>query len=58
MLVVPEAYAQVYQAIQDDIHNSEEKHVTIFVATDSCDSVCAVKVLQVSATHFLHACAA
>ena len=55
MLVVPEEYANVYRAIQEDIHNSEEKHVTIFVATDSCDSVCAVKVLQVCSRHVLDA---
>ena len=47
MLVPPEQYVQVYDSIKDDFYNSQERKVLIFVATDSCDSVCATKTLQV-----------
>lgn len=47
MLVGPEDYQDVYDVLKSDVHTSEDKSVLIFVATDSCDSVCAVKVLQV-----------
>lgn len=47
MLVKPDAYSEVYENLKQELHNSSDKQVLIFVATDSCDSVCAVKVLQV-----------
>ena len=52
MLVGPEHYQQVYESLREDLHDSEEKKVLIFAATDSCDSVCALKVLQVVPNQF------
>lgn len=46
MLVVPEQYQQVYDSIKADFYNSQERKVLVFVAIDSCDSVCATKTLQ------------
>ncbi len=47
MLVPPEGYVQVYESIKQDFYQSQERKVLVFVATDSCDSVCATKTLQV-----------
>jgi len=47
MLVPPEGYVQVYDSIKQDFYQSQERKVLVFVATDSCDSVCATKTLQV-----------
>ncbi len=47
MLVPPEGYVQVYDSIKADFYQSQERKVLVFVATDSCDSVCATKTLQV-----------
>ncbi|DBB00209.1 hypothetical protein WJX77_012186 [Trebouxia sp. C0004] len=46
MLVPPEGYVQVYDSIKQDFYQSQERRVLVFVATDSCDSVCATKTLQ------------
>ena len=49
MLVGPDDYVKVYKSIKDEFYSSQERKVLVFVATDSCDSVCATKTLQVSA---------
>ena len=54
MLVPPESYVSVYESIKEDFYHSQEKKVLIFVATDSCDSVCATKTLQVLNRHLGH----
>ena len=48
MLVGPDQYVDVYKSIKEELYSSQEKKVSVFVATDSCDSVCATKTLQVS----------
>ena len=50
MLVGPDQYVEVYNSIKDEFYSSVEKKVSVFVATDSCDSVCATKTLQVCLT--------
>lgn len=50
MLVGPEQYVEVYNSIKDEFYSSQEKKVSVFVATDCCDSVCATKTLQVIPT--------
>lgn len=51
MLVGPDQYEEVYLGLREELHASEQKKVLVFVATDSCDSVCAVKTLQVMLKH-------
>ncbi|CAL8469810.1 g9352 [Coccomyxa elongata] len=46
MLTEPNEYGALFQQIKADLQNSEEKKVLIFVSTSECDSVCAVRVLQ------------
>ena len=47
MLVGPDAYREVWEAVIIDTHNSEQKSISIFVSTQDCDSVCTVRALQV-----------
>lgn len=51
MLTEPNEYGALFQQIKADLQNSEEKKVLIFVSTSECDSVCAVRVLQVGMQH-------
>lgn len=47
MLKEPHEYEALFQQVKADLQNSEEKKVLIFVSTSECDSVCAVRILQV-----------
>ena len=47
MLIGPDQYVTVYQSIKEEFYSSQERKALVFVATDSCDSVCATKTLQV-----------
>lgn len=47
MLIDPDQYVDVYKSIKEELYASQEKKVLVFAATDSCDSVCATKTLQV-----------
>ena len=49
MLVPSRDYAPAYEALKTELHQSNEKKVLVFVATTCCDSVCTVKILQVTA---------
>lgn len=51
MLKEPQEYESVFQELKADLQNSEEKNVLVFVSTAECDSVCAVRILQVCAQH-------
>ncbi|KAK9808923.1 hypothetical protein WJX72_006468 [[Myrmecia] bisecta] len=46
MIVGPDRFVDVFDAIEADKSNSTEKKVDIFVAATSCDSVCALRILQ------------
>ncbi|EIE25746.1 CDC45-like protein [Coccomyxa subellipsoidea C-169] len=46
MLKEPHEYEALFQEVKADLQNSEEKKVLIFVSTSECDSVCAVRILQ------------
>lgn len=48
MLIDPDQYVDVYKSIKEELYASQEKKVLVFAATDSCDSVCATKTLQVA----------
>ncbi|KAL3155459.1 hypothetical protein ABBQ38_011015 [Trebouxia sp. C0009 RCD-2024] len=58
MLVGPDQYVDVYKSIKEELYSSQEKKVSVFVATDSCDSVCATKTLQELQTLILINCGA
>ena len=47
MLNGPDDFREVWEAIKHEMASSEEQKVTIFVSTQDCDSVCAVRMLQV-----------
>ncbi len=49
MLREPQEYEAVFQELKADLQNSEEKNVLVFASTAECDSVCAVRILQVRA---------
>ena len=50
MLVRPEEFRELWEAVKNDTHNSEHKTISIFVSTQDCDSVCTVRALQVGLT--------
>jgi hypothetical protein len=47
MLKQPDEYEALFQEVKADLQSSDEKKVLIFVSTADCDSVCAVRLLQV-----------
>ena len=47
MLISPLDFVQLYDTIKQETFDSAERKVTIFVSTSECDSVCAVRLLQV-----------
>ena len=49
MLREPQEYEALFQELKADLQNSEEKNVLVFASTAECDSVCAVRILQVRA---------
>ena len=46
MLTGPEDFRELWEAIKHEMACSEEQKVTIFVSTQDCDSVCAIRMLQ------------
>ncbi len=47
MLKEPHEYEALFQEVKGDLQSSDEKKLLIFVSTATCDSVCAVRLLQV-----------
>ena len=47
MLVEPAGYEALFQELRADLQATDEKKILIFVSTAECDSVCAVRTLQV-----------
>lgn len=43
----------LYKAIREDVHTSEDRKVTIFVSALEVDSVCALRILQVQHKHHI-----
>lgn len=52
MILLPSQWHDLYSGIREDMHNSSEKKISIFVAGTDCDAICALKVLQVSTFEF------
>ena len=48
MLIGPQSYEHTFRDIQQSLQSSDEKNVIICASTAECDSVCAVRILQVS----------
>lgn len=48
MLTGPEDFRELWEAIKHEMACSEEQKVTIFVSTQDCDSVCAIRIMQVT----------
>jgi len=48
MLTGPQNYEQTFRDIQLSLQSSDEKNVIICASTAECDSVCGVRILQVS----------
>jgi hypothetical protein len=47
MIIFPEQYVPLYEAVKADYHASEDRKVLVFVSAGEADSVCAVRILQV-----------
>lgn len=52
MILLPSQWHDLYSGIREDTHNSSEKKISIFVSGSDCDSICALKVLQVRTSGF------
>jgi hypothetical protein len=49
MIIFPEQYVPLYEAVKADYHASDDdRKVLVFVSAGEADSVCAVRILQVS----------
>ena len=48
MIIFQEQYVPLYEAVKADYHASEDRKVLVFVSAGEADSVCAVRILQVS----------
>ena len=48
MLIGPQSYEHTFRDIQQSLQSSDEKNVIICASTAECDSVCGVRILQVS----------
>ena len=48
MIIFPEQYVPLYEAVKADYHASEDRKVLVFVSAGEADSVCAVRMLQVN----------
>ena len=49
MLVNPDLYSEVFESIKSDLYESTTKKVCVIVSTSCVDSICAAKILHVSA---------
>ena len=49
MLVNPDLYSEVFESIKSDLYESSTKKVCVIVSTSCVDSICAAKILHVSA---------
>lgn len=47
MIIFPEQYVALYEAVKADAYQSEDRKVVVFVSALEADSVCAVRILQV-----------
>jgi hypothetical protein len=48
MILLPGQWHDFYTGVKEDKHTTSEKRVSIFCCGTDCDSLCALKVLQVS----------
>ena len=44
-------WVDLYETIKNETRKSEEKHVQIYVSAADADSVCALRILEVSGGH-------
>lgn len=47
MIIFPEQYVQLYEAVKADAYASDDRKVVVFASAGEADSVCAVRILQV-----------
>ena len=47
MIIFPEQYVPLYEAVKADAYASDDRKVVVFVSAGEADSVCAVRILQV-----------
>jgi hypothetical protein len=48
MIVSPKDFLGVYQSIKVEMNSNKERKLVVYASREECDSVCAVKILQVS----------
>jgi hypothetical protein len=47
MIIFPEQYVPLYEAVKADAYQSDDRKVIVFVSASEADSVAAVRILQV-----------
>ncbi len=47
IITTPEEWTQLYRSIREESSRSDEKHVFIYACSTDCDSVCALRILEV-----------
>ena len=47
IITTPDEWTSLYGSIRDDSSRSDEKHVFIYACSTDCDSVCALRILEV-----------
>lgn len=48
ILTDSQQWVELYETIKNESRKSEEKHVHIYVSASDADSVCALRILEVS----------
>ena len=52
MIIFPEQYVPLYEAVKADAYQSDDRKVIVFVSASEADSVAAVRILQVRSLSF------
>lgn len=58
IITTPEEWTNLYRSIREESSRSDEKHVFIYACSTDCDSVCALRILEVrpSSGAAMHGC--
>ena len=49
IITTSEEWTDLYRSIREESSRSDEKHVFIYACSSDCDSVCALRILEVGA---------
>jgi arylamine N-acetyltransferase len=51
IITTTDEWTALYRSIKEESSRSDEKHVNIYCCSSDCDSVCAVRILEVRFAH-------